>query len=113
MRNVVDAKTRQHTRLPCKRRVYQFTQLSENLEHNYVRTIYELFGRVEYRYSALRTIHNECRADISSGWEGGGLEILKRRSDISILVEFSSGHFRSKEEGRGKQISKIEMSDGH
>ena len=35
----------------------------------------------------------------------GGLEILKKRSDISILVAFSSGHFRSS--------GGVEMSDGH
>ena len=44
-----------------------------------------------------------------------GLEIFKKRSDISILVAFSSGHYRSSEKAEegGEKISKIEMSDGH
>ena len=42
------------------------------------------------------------RGDIFS-LEGGGREIFKKRSDISILVAFSSGHFRSRE-GGGKNL---------
>ena len=40
------------------------------------------------------------RADIFRGREGEwGLEIFKKRSVISILVAFWSGHFRSSGEG--------------
>ena len=51
-------------------------------------------------------------AIFSRGGGVGVLEIFKKRSDISILVAFLSGHFRSRWEGVQK-ISKIEMSDGH
>ena len=40
---------------------------------------------------------------------GGGLEIFKKRSDISILVAFSSGHFRSRG-GRGTRDSRDDES---
>ena len=39
-------------------------------------------------------VHNSCPSGhFFEG--GGGLEIFKKRSDISILIPFSSGHFRS------------------
>ena len=41
---------------------------------------------------------------------GVGLEILRKRSDISILVAFSSGHFRSR--GGGVMSDGVAVLDG-
>ena len=43
----------------------------------------------------------------------GSPKIIKRRTGISILVAFSSGHFRSSEGVEGVKMSKIEIFDGH
>ena len=45
---------------------------------------------------AVESFTINVRADIFSSGEGG-LDIFKKRSDISILAAFSSGHFRSRE----------------
>ena len=52
------------------------------------------------------------RVDIFSRVERG-LEIFKKRPDISTLGAFSSGNFRSLEREERGGISKIEMSSGH
>ena len=49
--------------------------------------------------------HSQLMSERTFFRGGGGREIFKTRSDICILVAFSSGHFRSREGGKNLQKS--------
>ena len=62
-------------------------------------------GRLHFPVVPKGSFTINFRTDIFSR-AGGGLQIFKKRSDISILVAFSSGHFHSRGGGKKTQKSK-------